>query len=716
MANLKTAISTFTASLTALVLRRSSPIMLGGWFANRYASATLSSHLDRFFGISYACIEQRAEARAGLEWKAYIRDAKEQGGKKEAGADHWLSALMENPNPALPWLTWEDIQKAIEHWQSVAGAAFLWMPKDGKRVPQSIWIIPPALVTMIPSTRIDRIVGGYEVWTPGGAMPVPYDEMCFLPLMAPSSSLEGQWLRGQSRIGKALADIDVGYYVREHLTNHFKNGAIPPLFMESQDVVRPADRKSFMKEFLEEHQGVNNVWKPIYLPGNTKAIVADVTGNLRNLSEMTEKIDRRVAVIFRVPWGILTGEYDAAAPAASFKGQWHTLQRAIDPDAKRSAKVLTRFLQLSDPNVIIGYEPIEWSDPTEVRLDEVHRLDNGQATINDLRRERGLEESPEPIANMLLLRPDLIAAYTALQPKKEPEPNQPPGGQLLPSNAIVEQSQGEVPDQIEEAIAKAIATRSMRSLLTDTTRTDSVRAALWLRKDDTRAEYAALLKRTIQRELRGLEKEILGNVRSIGVAAYTRDDDRKDPFDTDAAKKAWEKATADDRAKLVDWSMRDAANAVDKDWDELQSEFDKQVQRAVDKSSSLIKEPVDTIHREMQELLRKMKDKPTDDVAKAIRSAFETYSESRADLIAQTTAAVTINASQKEAWQEMGFKRSWLTRRDKRVRGAHKIDGQVEDEDGQFTQADGTKAEYPNQPRERCYTLPDVAQTNPQAG
>lgn len=683
-------------------------MMLGGWFAQHYGVAALRSHLDRFFGISYACIERRAEARAGLEWRIYLRDTSEQGGKREAPAEHWAAKLMENPNPKLPWMTWEDIQKAIEHWQSVAGAAYLWMPKEGKRVPQAIWIVPATLVTIRASQRTDQIVGGYEVYTPSGPMQVPLDEMCFLPLLAPSSTIEGQWVRGRSRISAAISDIDVGYYVREHLANHFRNGAIPPLFIESQSEVRAADRKTFMAEFLQEHQGTDNVWKPVYLPGNTKAIVADATGNLSNLSEMAEKIDRRVAMVFGVPWGILTGEYDAAAPAASFKGQWHTLQRTIDPDAKRSAKVLTRFLQMSDPNVIVGYEPIEWSDPVEARLDEAHRLDNGLATINDLRRERGLQESPEGIANALLARPDLIAAYNALQQPVAPDPSQVSASTPKGSPAQEEGAK----EAITEGVEEAIASRTMRALLA--TRSEPVKAALWLRKDDARAEYAALLKRTIQKELRGLEKEIIGSIRS---AVYTRDEEeRKDPFDKDAAKKRWEKATEDDRTRLVDWSMRDAADAVDKDWDAIQSDFDKQIQRAVDKSSDLIKEPVETIHREMQDLLRRMKDKPVSEVAKAIASQFETYSESRADLIAQTTAAVTINASQKEAWQGMEFKRAWLTRRDKRVRGAHKIDGQVEDDDGFFTQADGTKTEYPNQPRERCFTLPDVAQTNPQAG
>lgn len=690
-------------------------MMAGRWFASRYGAATLRTHLDRFFGVSYACIEQRAEARAGLEWKVYVRDPKEQGGKKEAPADHWMALLMENPNPLIPWLTWEDIQKAIEHWQSIAGAAFLWMPREGKRVPQSIWVIPATLVTVLPSKQGGQLIGGYEVWTPTGPMPVPTEELCFLPLMAPSGTMEGQWLRGRSRITAALADIDVGHYVREHLTNHFRNGAIPPLFIESQSEVRPADRKTFVQEFLQEHQGTDNVWKPLYLPGNAKAVIADATGNLRNLSEMTENVDRRVAMIFRVPWGILTGTYDAAAPAASFKGQWHTLQRSIDPDAKRTAKVLTRFLQLADPNVVIGYEPIEWDNPEEVRLDEVHRLDNGLATINDLRRERGLEESPEPLADMLLPRPDLLAAYNALQAPKAPDPTQLPPAPLNAQPAqrgAAQQGDTEQPTPASGDVEEAMTARTMRMLLADTTRSEPVRAALWLRKDDARAEYAALLKRTIQRELRALEKEVLGSIRS-----FTRDEDeRKDPFNAADAKKAWGKSTANDRAALVDWSMRDAFDTVDKDWDELRSDFDKQVERAVDKSSSLIKEPVDTIHREMQELLRKMKDRPEAEVSKAIQASFETYSESRADLIAQTTAAVTINASQKEAWQGLDFKRAWLTRRDKRVRGAHKIDGQVEDDEGMFTQADGTRTEYPNQPRERCYTLPDVAQTNPQAG
>ena len=91
-------------------------------------------------------------------------------------------------------------------------------------------------------------------------------------------------------------------------------------------------------------------------------------------------------------------------------------------------------------------------------------------------------------------------------------------------------------------------------------------------------------------------------------------------------------------------------------------------------------------------------------IANRIKSVFADATSRRATLIARTEAVGAWNAGvltglQQGNWQ---YKR-WITSRDSRVRGSHRIDGQVVPVDQLFTLADSTtKMAYPMDFNERC--------------
>jgi len=407
--------------------------------------------------------------------------------------------------------------------------------------------------------------------------------------------------------------------------------------------------------------------------------------------------------------GILTGEFDSGAPATSWRGQQYTLyQNEIGPCAKYIGTVLTQWVQMRDPALIIDHEPIAWNDPEEVRADERHRLGTGQSTINDIREENGLEPAPAEIGDVIWIDPTLQPAQAVIAAANAPKPALPAPAQASETATASYIAPGTedaeiVPDPLQLTTGASRAARSADEI-------EATRAAYWRAWDDTRATYAKLLKRHVQQGLRDIEREVLAGV-DTGKAM------KKDgPFDEAAAAKRFEDLTIEDREKLVDWSVRSAYADVDFEPAKYEDEFTRAVKASIDKSSELIREPATTIKAEMQTLFRDMANEKPAAIRDAITATFETYSESRADLIAQTTAAVTINASQKHAWDGLGVGRMWLTRRDTKVRGAHKIDGQAADSDGLFTLADGRKVEYPSDPRERCVQMPDTLQFNPQAG
>lgn len=680
------------------VAQSSTAFFGGSWLVNALAFGTTRNNFERFTGINYSCIEAHAQAIAARTWKVYRADTKQQDGRDEAPInDPWVT-LKNRPNPTFPWVTWDNILKGIDQWHSLKGIAVLYGPNPKKgTVPDHLWLLPPDSVR--PYGENGEIFSGFKLYTPRGYVKLGKEELCWIPLMSPQSGVIEYYFNGRSRTDAAIDEVDIGYFSRRYLKNFYGRNAIPDMVIETQQQLYEKDIKSFLASFLEKYQGDSKSSEPAILPPSARAVLLDTTSNQKNMLAVAQDVVKSVAMIYRVPMGILTGEFDSGAPATSYRAQTFTFyQNEIGPCAKYIGTVLTQWAQMRDSTVIIDHEPIEWSDPIEVRADEVHRLSTGQSTIDDIRQENGLQPAPAGIGNVLWFNP-MLQPIEAILANMPPQP--PPIASVR--GADIEDAEI-VPDPLQ--LTGGVARRALKSV----GRIEAVRVAYWKGWDDQRATYAKLLKRQVQQGLRDIEREILAGIDS--AKAMKKDE----TFDAEAAAARLAELTAEDRAKLVDWSVRTAFSDADTNPTDHPDEFTAAVSASIDASTELIREPAATIKGEMQSLLRTMKDEKPAVIRDAIVARFETYSVGRADVIAKTTAAVTINASQKHAWAGLGVGRLWLTRRDGKVRVAHMIDGQKANDQGLFALGDGRTVPYPSDPHERCIQMPDTLKFNPQAG
>lgn len=129
-----------------------------------------------------------------------------------------------------------------------------------------------------------------------------------------------------------------------------------------------------------------------------------------------------------------------------------------------------------------------------------------------------------------------------------------------------------------------------------------------------------------------------------------------------------------------------AAVEVGANWSEVVSAFDVKMGQVLSASTDLIRETAPTVKRELQELLARNWEQGPDALKRLIRERFESvYSESRAAMIARTTATYSTCASQREAWTELDTGFSWLSQRSGGVRDSHaRADGKPPDEKGFF--------------------------------
>jgi hypothetical protein len=402
-------------------------------------------YLMYFKGWVFACINAIAEGLADMEWQAKIK----KGADTEVAPDaHWLSQLMQNPNPALPWVTWDTIVKGIEYWQEIAGAAMVWTPKNGATKPSQMWIVPPGIIRPDMASEINPQTGQKTnrfrfVWSHTGKE-LPDGEIAYFPELGPDLDMVSGMTNGQPRIEKAIDVIEIEHYISAFLKSHFARHAVPDFVIEFDNTAgefHKNDWEAFLKRWLEKYQGDGSPagelgGAPIgYLPAGGKLREVASTTNKKALQEMGMQNVTAIRGVFRVPMGILTGEFNSSAPATEAIQQHFIFKKfTLSPRAKHHAAIWTRWVRKHDATASIEVEPVEWSDPNEARADELHRVHTGRATINDLRRENNEEPLPPEQGDVLFFNMDhLVRLEDAVKAKPDPppvfaHPGGPPGG------------------------------------------------------------------------------------------------------------------------------------------------------------------------------------------------------------------------------------------------------------------------------------------------
>ena len=121
----------------------------------------------------------------------------------------------------------------------------------------------------------------------------------------------------------------------------------------------------------------------------------------RELLDLRNAMLETVCSIFEVPKGLLTGDYGNQAPATMAREIGAAFQETtIDAQATIYGEAFTNWARFYDPQVTISHEREVWRNPTLVAEQENHRLATGQATINDIRLEKGLPALSEENANI----------------------------------------------------------------------------------------------------------------------------------------------------------------------------------------------------------------------------------------------------------------------------------------------------------------------------
>jgi hypothetical protein len=162
--------------------------------------------------------------------------------------------------------------------------------------------------------------------------------------------------------------------------------------------------------------------------------------------------------------------------------------------------------------------------------------------------------------------------------------------------------------------------------------------------DDISEKWAKRIAVSYGKEVRNLEREILGGIKAHGAVMTKQEGD---PFDVEEWTARFLAATEDDRKGLVEEMIAAAAKDVDAE----DGEYGKARREGIDESSQKIADSIGTIRDDVRYILNQSGGLSADEIAALLRKKFDEISVARANAIGRTTATATTGKTQSAVWK-----------------------------------------------------------------
>lgn len=228
-------------------------------------------------------------------------------------------SVLETPWPGG---TTADLLARMEMHDSLAGNAYV-----RRTNPERLNILRPDFVTIVlgsnenadhPAEAADVTVAAY-LYTPAGGRPqifLPSEIAHFAPIPDP-------WFHflGQSWITPVLRELQGDQAAVEHKVRFFENAGTVNLAIKFDPGVTIDTVKAFKELLEEEHQGIRNAWKTLYLGGGADPVPVGSTFKDMDYAVIQGRAESRLAAAAGVPpsWvGFSEGLQGSALNAGNF--------------------------------------------------------------------------------------------------------------------------------------------------------------------------------------------------------------------------------------------------------------------------------------------------------------------------------------------------------------------------------------------------------------
>lgn len=355
-------------------------------FGGMAPATKTTDYLKAGVGWVYACVAAIADACASTELQLF----KLEKGEVTEVTDHPILDLLNKVNP---FQTEFDHRWLSQQYLELAGEApwFIDRGLSGSGEPQNIMLLMPDKLTLVKAAdgQMNPIAKYVYKLDAEHTFEIKPEEMVYIKYPDPTNP----W-RGKGTLAAAASIVDIDSYSEEYNKNFFYNSATPNSVISTDQKLTPKQREELNRSIRKMYQGKENAHKTALLESGLKWEPMQMSQRDMDFIEQQRFSMAKILSIFRVPKPIVAISDDVNLANAKI-AEYVFSKWTIRPKMRRLVSQLNEFFL----PMFSGSEGLflSFADPvpqdTELDLKRYQTgLASGYLTINEVRREQGLEE------------------------------------------------------------------------------------------------------------------------------------------------------------------------------------------------------------------------------------------------------------------------------------------------------------------------------------
>lgn len=360
---------------------------------NRYGNKT--SQLRANIGAVWQANEIITIAAANIDIKLRRKST---DGTTEDVTEHKLLDLIDRPNA---FLTGKQLRKLHFTYMNMVGEAYeLKMDESREKIPAALHVLPAHTTEFeLGSTWDSSIVrNGNKKYT------------IFEVIRDLNPDPENPY-RGRGVVAAAAATLDTDSQAKEYNRRFFANSARPSVTVETEGELSDDAYERFKQSFNEAFTGTENAHKPIIVEGATVKPFMLTQKEMDFLA--SQQFTRKEILAFFFVAGAMLGDLDNANRSNLEATEYNLAKYAVKPRVEQYLELLNeRLVKLVDSTLEFYTDPIVPED-VEAKLKQAEASVNKWATIDEVRKEYGLDPLPNKLGEVLYIPANTVPITAA---------------------------------------------------------------------------------------------------------------------------------------------------------------------------------------------------------------------------------------------------------------------------------------------------------------
>ncbi len=335
----------------------------------------------------------------------------EDGATSVRVTDHPVSALLKEPNTPGGF-GMNTLMKTSQLHYNLGGEDFMQIERDEHGFPIRLWPLDPSTQALVdPHVRANRGIVGYRTTIQGVQVDLPPGDV----LHPRNLSLDG--ITVISPVRAAAEAIGVGIAIEEFVGQFYRNYCMTGGYFTTPGRMSEPAQKNFLESVDKQTKGGDGGrqhFKSVLLEEGVKYTPITVTPQAAELGASKTSINEAVARVYGVPLVLLMVADGSTVWGTGIESLLISFTKtSIVPivtqyEEQMTLKLLTVEERLSGLRIKFDISALQRGDAKSVAESNNVKIQNGSKTINEARKDDGL--NPVPWGNEPPAKPEPAAA------------------------------------------------------------------------------------------------------------------------------------------------------------------------------------------------------------------------------------------------------------------------------------------------------------------